>query len=134
MEHHAVLQCFDYLEKKEGFAVTRLPVNPEGRVAAEDLKQAFRPDTILVSVMAANNEIGTLQPVAELGRLCRERKVVFHTDATQWFGKEPVTSMAEFKADLVSLCAHKFHGPKGGGPAVHQIAAASRPDYVRGRP
>lgn len=115
VEHHAVLQCFDYLEKKEGFSVTRLPVDSDGRVAAEDLKPAFRPDTILVSVMAANNEIGTLQPVAELGRLCRERKVIFHTDATQWFGKEPVPSMAGFEADLVSLCAHKFHGPKGAG-------------------
>ncbi len=79
VEHHAVLQCFDYLEAREGFAVTRLPVDAEGRVSPEDLKQAIRPDTVLVSVMAANNEIGTLQPVAGLGALCREQGIVFHT-------------------------------------------------------
>ena len=81
IEHHAVLHCFDYLEKKEGFEVTRLPVNSEGRVSVDDLKKAIRPDTILVSIMAANNEIGTIQPVAELGAICRERGIVFHTDA-----------------------------------------------------
>ena len=86
IEHHAVLQCFDYLEKNDGFEVTRLPVNAEGRVAVDDLKKAFRADTVLVSIMAANNEIGTLQPVAELGAACRERGIIFHTDAVQWFG------------------------------------------------
>ena len=65
--------------------------------------------------MAANNEIGTIQPVAELGAICRERGVLFHTDAVQWFGKEPFASMDQFNADLVSVCAHKFHGPKGAG-------------------
>jgi cysteine desulfurase len=115
VEHHAVLHCFDYLEKNEGFAVTRLPVNAEGRVSPEDLKRAIRNDTILVSIMAANNEIGTLQPVAELGSVCRERGVLFHTDAVQWFGKEPVENIYQFNADLVSICAHKFHGPKGAG-------------------
>ena len=115
IEHHAVLNCFDYLEKKEGFEVSRLPVDPEGRVSVESLKQAIRPDTILVSVMAANNEIGTIQPVAELGAVCRERGIVFHTDAVQWFGKEPFENVGQFNADLVSVCAHKFHGPKGAG-------------------
>ncbi len=115
IEHHAVLNCFDYLEKKEGFEVTRLQVDPEGRVSVDDLKQAIRPDTILVSIMAANNEIGTLQPVAELGAVCRERGIVFHTDAVQWFGKEPFENIGQFNADLVSACAHKFHGPKGAG-------------------
>jgi len=115
IEHHAVLHCFDYLEKKEGFEVSRLPVDREGRVSAEDLKQALRPDTVLVSIMAANNEIGTLQPVSELGAVCRERGIVFHTDAVQWFGKEPVENIGLFNADLVSVCAHKFHGPKGAG-------------------
>jgi len=115
VEHDAVLEGFDYLEKREGFAVTRLPVDAEGRVSVDSLKRALRPDTILVSIMAANNEIGTLQPVAELGALCREKGVVFHTDAVQWFGKEPVTSLSQFNADLVSVCAHKFHGPKGAG-------------------
>jgi cysteine desulfurase len=115
IEHHAVLHCFDYLEKKEGFEVSRLPVDSEGLVSPEDLKKAIRPDTILVSIMAANNEIGTIQPVAELGAVCRERGIVFHTDAVQWFGKEPVESAGQFNADLVSACAHKFHGPKGAG-------------------
>jgi len=115
IEHHAVLQCFDYLEKKEGFEVTRLPVNAEGRVSVDGLKKAIQPGTILVSIMAANNEIGTIQPVPELGGICRERGIVFHTDAVQWFGKLPFKSIGQFNADLVSVCAHKFHGPKGAG-------------------
>jgi cysteine desulfurase len=115
VEHDAVLQAFYYLENKEGFEVTRLPVNSEGRVAPDDLKKAFRPDTILVSIMAVNNEIGTIQPVAELGAICREQGIVFHSDAVQWFGKEPFENISQFNADLVSLCAHKFHGPKGAG-------------------
>jgi cysteine desulfurase len=115
IEHHAVLHCFDYLEKHEGFTVTRLPVNAAGRVTLESLAEAIRSDTILVSIMAANNEIGTIEPVAELGALCRERGVLFHTDAVQAFGKQPFTSIQQVTADLVSLCAHKFHGPKGAG-------------------
>jgi cysteine desulfurase len=115
IEHHAVLHCFDYLEKKEGFEVTRLPVDSEGFVSVDDLRKVIRPDTILVSIMAANNEIGTIQPVAELGAVCRERGIVFHTDAVQWFGKEPVENAGQFNAALVSACAHKFHGPKGAG-------------------
>jgi cysteine desulfurase len=115
IEHHAVLHCFDYLEKNEGFEVTRLPVDSEGRVSPDDLRKVIRSDTILVSVMAANNEIGTIQPVAEIGAICRERGVVFHTDAVQWFGKEPFENFGQFNADLVSVCAHKFHGPKGAG-------------------
>jgi len=115
IEHHAVLHCLDFLEKKEGFEVSRLPVDREGRVSVDDLKRAIRPDTVLVSIMAANNEIGTIQPVAELGAVCRERGIVFHTDAVQWFGKEPVENIGRFNADLVSVCAHKFHGPKGAG-------------------
>ncbi len=115
IEHHAVLHCFQYLERKEGFEVTYLPVSCEGMVSPDDLKKALRPDTTLVSVMAANNEIGTLQPVAELGAICRERGVLFHTDAVQWFGKEPFKDIHQFNADLVSICAHKFHGPKGAG-------------------
>jgi cysteine desulfurase len=115
VEHDAVLQPFDYLEKKEGFDVTRLPVNSEGRVSPDNLKEAIRSDTILVSIMAANNEIGTIQPVAELGAICRERGIIFHSDAVQWFGKEPFENVGQFNADLVSFCAHKFHGPKGAG-------------------
>jgi cysteine desulfurase len=115
IEHDAVLHSFDYLAKKEGFEVTYLPVSREGMVSTEDLAKALRPDTILVSIMAANNEIGTIQPVAELGAICRERGVLFHTDAVQWFGKEPFLNIHQFNADLVSICAHKFHGPKGAG-------------------
>jgi cysteine desulfurase len=115
VEHHAVLHACEYLARKEGFELTVLPVNREGRVAVETLKKAIRSDTVLVSVMAANNEIGTLQPVAELGAVCREHGVLFHTDAVQWFGKEPFSSIQQFNADLVSICAHKFHGPKGAG-------------------
>jgi len=115
IEHHAVLHCMDYLEKKEGFEVTRLPVSAEGFVSPDDLAKAIRPDTILVSVMAANNEVGTVEPVAELGAVCRERGVLFHTDAVQSFGKEPFRDIHQFNADLVSICAHKFHGPKGAG-------------------
>jgi cysteine desulfurase len=115
VEHHAVLQCLDYLEKNESFIVTRLPVDRFGRVSVADLKKAIRPDTILVSIMAANNEIGTIQPVAELGAVCRENGVVFHSDTVQWFGKELFTNVNQFNAGLISICAHKFHGPKGAG-------------------
>ncbi|MGI8964638.1 MAG: cysteine desulfurase family protein, partial [Limisphaerales bacterium] len=115
IEHHAVLHCCQYLEKKEGFEITYLPVDFEGFVSPDDLKKAIRTDTILVSIMAANNETGSIQPVAELGKICRERGVLFHTDAVQWFGKEPFETIHQFNADLVSVCAHKFHGPKGAG-------------------
>ena len=128
IEHHAVLHCFDYLERKEGFEVTRLPVDSEGRVSVNDLKKAIRPDTIFVSIMAANNEIGTIQPVAELGAACRERGIVFHTDAVQWFGKEPFEAIHQFNADLVSVCAHKFHGPKGIG--LLYIKSPFHPDPI----
>lgn len=128
VEHHAVLHCFDYLEQHEGFSVTRLPVDAAGRVALAALAAALRPDTTLVSIMAANNEIGTLQPVAELGALCRERGVRFHTDAVQWLGKEPFSSIHQFNADLVSLCAHKFHGPKGAGALF--IRSPLRPEPI----
>jgi cysteine desulfurase len=128
VEHDAVLQSFDYLEKKEGFEVTRLPVDSEGRVSPDDLKKAIRANTILVSIMAANNEIGTIQPVAELGAICRERGVVFHTDAVQWFGKEPFENVGQFSADLVSVCAHKFHGPKGAG--LLYIKSPLHPDPI----
>jgi cysteine desulfurase len=128
IEHHAVLHCFEYLAKREGFEVTWLPVNKEGIVEVESLAQALRPDTVLVSVMAANNETGSIQPVAELGRLCRERGVLFHTDAVQCFGKEPFENVHQFNADLVSCCAHKFHGPKGAGALF--IRSPLHPDPI----
>jgi cysteine desulfurase len=128
IEHHSVLHACEYLAKKEGFEITYLPVDAQGRVAVESLRKAIRSDTILVSIMAANNEIGTIQPVSELGALCRERKVVFHTDAVQWFGKEPFNSIHQFNADLVSICAHKIHGPKGAGALF--IKSPLQPDPI----
>jgi cysteine desulfurase len=128
IEHHAVLHCFDYLEAKEGFQVTRLPVDATGRVSPNALRRAIRPETTLVSIMAANNEIGTIQSVAELGSICRDCGVIFHTDAVQWFGKEPVSSLEQFNADLVSVCAHKFHGPKGAG--LLYIRSPLHPDPI----
>ncbi|MFT4689746.1 MAG: cysteine desulfurase family protein [Verrucomicrobiia bacterium] len=115
IEHHAGLHCFDYLEAKEGFEVTRLPVNAAGQIAAADLRSAIRDDTVLVSLMALNNETGTLQDVNEFGSICRDRGVLFHTDAIQWFGKQPFAGVDQFNADLVSVCGHKFHGPRGAG-------------------
>ncbi|MDB4668793.1 cysteine desulfurase [bacterium] len=115
VEHHAVLHTVEYLVNKEGFELTTLPVDAEGRVAPQHLDSAIRDDTILVSVMAANNETGAIQPVAVLGEICRQRGVLFHTDAVQWFGKEPFESIHQFNADLVTICGHKFYGPKGSG-------------------
>jgi cysteine desulfurase len=128
VEHHAVLHSFDYLEKNEAFSITRLPVDAEGRVSVAQLQQAIRSDTVLVSVMAANNEIGTLQPVRELGSICQEQDIIFHTDAVQWFGKEPFENIHQFNASLVSICGHKFHGPKGAG--LLYIKSPLHPDPI----
>jgi cysteine desulfurase len=111
-EHHAVLHAFDYLEKHEGFSVTRLPVSPDGVLDAAALQQAITPETTLVSVMSANNETGVKQPVREISALCREADVLFHSDAVQSFGKEPLETGL---FDALTLAAHKFHGPKGAG-------------------
>ena len=115
VEHPAVLHAFRFLRAHEGFELTELPVDAAGRVSVSTVAAALRPDTTLVSVMAANNEVGTLQPAADIGRLCRERGVKFHTDAVQAFGKLPFRDIHQFEADLVAVCAHKFHGPKGAG-------------------
>jgi cysteine desulfurase len=111
-EHHAVLHAFEHLQKREGFRVTFLPVDRFGRVSPEQVAEALTPETILVSIMTANNETGTLQPAREISAICRERSVLFHTDAIQSFGKEPLRA-ADF--DAMSLAAHKFGGPKGAG-------------------
>lgn len=113
IEHHAVLHTCQWLEKK-GFAVTYLPVDAYGRVTAAQVEASLRPDTILVSVMAANNEVGTLEPIAEIGALCRERQVLFHTDAVQAVGAIPLDVQA-MQIDLLSMSGHKLHGPKGVG-------------------
>ena len=115
IEHHAVLHCFENLAHSEGFDLSILPVSSEGLVAPETLAQAIRSDTTLVSVMVANNETGTIQPLMDLSSICRERGILFHTDAVQAFGKLPFTEIGQFNADLVSICAHKFLGPKGSG-------------------
>lgn len=112
-EHHAVLHTLKKLEK-EGFEVELLPVGPTGTVTAQQVKDAIREDTCLVTVMYANNEIGSILPVAEIGRVCREAGVLFHTDAVQAAGHIPIDVKAQ-SIDMLSLSAHKFHGPKGIG-------------------
>ena len=113
IEHHAVLHTCQYLEKR-GFEVTYLNVDEAGIVRLEELKKAIRPDTILISIMYANNEIGTLQPIEEIGAIAREHGILFHTDAVQAYGHVPISADA-CGIDMLSASAHKFGGPKGVG-------------------
>lgn len=113
IEHHAVLHTCEYLEKK-GCEVTYLDVDENGMISLEQLEQSIRPDTILISIMFANNEIGTIEPIREIGEIAKKHGVLFHTDAVQAFGHVPIR-VDELHIDMLSASAHKFHGPKGIG-------------------
>ena len=124
IEHHAVLHTCQWLEK-QGFEVTYLPVDEVGRVRVEDVEKAITDKTILISIMAANNEIGTLEPIAEIGKLAHSKGILFHTDAVQAIGAIPIDVNA-MNIDMLSMSGHKFHGPKGIG--VLYIRKGVRPD------
>ena len=129
IEHHAVLHPMESLEK-QGFEVTYLPVNAEGYVSVDDVRAAIRPDTALVSIMYANNEIGTIQPISEIAEVCHEKGVLFHTDAVQAVGHVPI-NVAEQKIDMLSLSGHKIHTPKGVG-ALYVRRGVQLPAFIEG--
>ena len=113
IEHHAVLHTCEYLEKR-GFEITYLDVDENGTVKLDELKKAIRPDTILISIMFANNEIGTIQPIKEIGEIAKEHGIIFHTDAVQAYAHVPI-NVEEYHIDMLSVSGHKFNGPKGIG-------------------
>lgn len=130
IEHHASLHACESLEK-EGFELTYLPVDEYGMISVGQLEAAIRPDTILITLIAANNEIGTIQPVEEIGKLARDKRILFHADAVQAVGKIPVNVDA-WGVDMLSLSAHKFHGPKGVGALYIRSGTRINPLIVGG--
>ncbi|MDO8682268.1 MAG: cysteine desulfurase NifS [Armatimonadota bacterium] len=129
IEHHAVLESCHFLEKR-GFEVTYLPVDEYGMIDLDDVKRAITDKTILVTIMHANNEVGTLEPIAEIGEITRERGIHFHTDTVQTVGRIPV-DVAELKCDSLAISAHKFYGPKGVGAMFLRKGARALP-YMQG--
>jgi cysteine desulfurase len=131
IEHHAVLTACEKLEK-EGFEVTYLPVNSQGRLTVEDVKQSLRDDTILVTIMLGNNEVGTIQPIQEIGELLNDHKATFHTDAVQAYGLLPI-SVDELNVDLLSVSSHKINGPKGIGFLYQRKGTKLSPQFFGGQ-
>ncbi|AGA69916.1 cysteine desulfurase NifS [Desulfitobacterium dichloroeliminans LMG P-21439] len=113
VEHHAVLEACEFLAKN-GYELTVVPVDEEGLISVAEVEKAIRPDTILISIMHANNEVGTIQPIAEIGKLAREKGIIFHVDAVQSFGKIPI-NVKSMNVDLMTVSSHKIYGPKGVG-------------------
>lgn len=129
IEHHAVLNSCEYLEKL-GYEVTYLDVDDNGIVSLEQLSNAIRDDTTLITIMFGNNEVGTIQPIVEIGRIAREQQILFHTDAVQAYGQIPI-SMRQYPVDLMSASAHKFHGPKGIG-FLYVREGVQIPSFIHG--
>ena len=130
VEHAAVLRSFEFLRTK-GYDVTVLPVNKEGRVSIESVKNALKDDTVLVSIMAANNETGTLQPIRAVGELLQEHGAVLHVDAVQGFGWTD-TNVKRLHIDLLSVASHKIYGPKGAGALYIRDGIQLAPDLIGG--